>query len=116
VSGQKLNGKLTLGENTADNGGVRVAYLALMDTLAKDASKGPEVDGFTPAQQFFISYGQIWCQNSTDEVARLRARTDEHSPGEFRVNGVVRNFDAFGKAFNCKEGAPMMPVKGCRVW
>jgi putative endopeptidase len=116
VEGQKLNGKLTLGENTADNGGVRIAYLALMDTLAKDPKAVSDVSGFNAEQQFFISYGQLWCENSTDEVARLRAKTDSHSPGEFRVNGVVQNFDAFGKAFGCKVGQPMMPAKSCRVW
>ncbi len=116
VEGQKLNGKLTLGENTADNGGLRIAYLALMDTLAKNPKAAGDVGGFSPEQQFFISYGQLWCENSTDQVARLRAKTDSHSPGEFRVNGVVQNFDAFGKAFGCKVGQPMMPVKSCRVW
>jgi len=116
VPGQKLNGNLTLGENTADNGGVRIAYRALLDTLAKDPSAGPDVDGFTPAQQFFISYGQIWCENTREEFARLMARTNEHSPGEFRVNGVLRNFDQFGNAFHCKPGGPMTPAKGCRVW
>jgi putative endopeptidase len=114
--GQKLNGKLTLGENTADNGGVRIAYLALMDTLAKNPSAAGDVSGYNAQQQFFISYGQLWCENSTEEVKRLRAKTDPHSPGEFRVNGVVQNFDAFGKAFGCKVGQPMMPVKSCRVW
>jgi putative endopeptidase len=116
VADQKLNGKLTLGENTADNGGVRIAYLALMNTLKADPSAAKEMDGYTPAQQFFISYGQIWCQNQTEAISRMRARVDPHSPGEFRVNGVVQNFDSFGKAFGCKPGQPMMPLKSCRVW
>jgi len=78
-----LNGKLTLGENTADNGGVRVAYMALMQTLAEAAKKpGPgAIDGFTPEQRFFLGFGQVWCQNETEESARLRANVDPHSPG-----------------------------------
>ena len=116
VPGQKLNGKLTLSENTADNGALRIAYIALMDTLKQDSKAAQDVDGYTPAQQYFISFGQILCENRTDAVSRLGARTDPHSPGEFRVNGVVQNFDAFGKAFGCKVGDPMMPAHSCRVW
>jgi len=116
VPGQKLSGQLTLGENTADNGGVRIAYIALMDALAKNPQAAGTVDGFSPEQQFFISFGQLWCENATEQTSRLRAKTDTHSPGAFRVNGVVQNFDAFGKAFGCKVGQPMMPVKSCRVW
>jgi putative endopeptidase len=116
--GQKLNGKLTLGENTADNGGIRIAYLALMNTLAAQGTgtKAPELDGYTLQQQFFIAFGQVWCSNSTDESARLLARTDPHSPGKWRVNGTVQNFEEFGKAFNCKKGQPMYPENSCRVW
>jgi len=116
VSGAKLDGKLTLGENTADNGGLRIAYIALEDTLKKDPKAVGVVDGYTPEQQYFISFGQIWCENRTEQLSRLRAKTDEHSPGEFRVNGTVQNFDAFGKAFSCKPGQPMLPLKSCRVW
>jgi len=114
VEGVKLKGKLTLGENAADNGGVRLAYMALMDSLAKHAI--PKEDGFTPAQQFFIGYAQIWCQNSTEESARVRAATDPHSPGEFRVNGVVQNLPQFGEAFSCKMGDAMIAEHPCRVW
>ncbi|HEU0140130.1 MAG TPA: M13 family metallopeptidase, partial [Bryobacteraceae bacterium] len=85
----KLNGKLTLGENTADNGGLRIAYMALMDAL--EGRAGQKIDGFTPAQRFFISWGQVWCQNVTPEAARMRALVDPHSPGQWRVNGVVSN-------------------------
>ena len=116
--GQKLNGHLTLGENTADNGGLRIAYQALMSTLAKeDAQASAKIDGYTPAQRYFISFGQIWCENRTEQVARVRAKTDPHSSGEWRVKGAVQNFDEFGKAFGCKVGQPMMPAGGgCRVW
>ncbi len=117
--GQNLNGHLTLGENTADNGGLRIAYQALMSVLAKDGAKAEDakIDGYTPAQRFFISFGQIWCENRTEQVARVRAKTDPHSSGEWRVKGTVQNFDEFGKAFGCKVGQPMMPANGgCRVW
>ncbi len=117
VPGAKLNGKLTLGENTADNGGLRIAYQALMSVLA---SQGPAadkpIDGYTPEQRFFISFAQVWCQNSTDQIARVRVKTDPHSPGQWRTDGSVQNFDEFGKAFGCKKGQPMMPDNACRVW
>ena len=116
--GANLNGKLTLGENTADNGGIRIAFLALQNTLAAEGKNvdGPKSDGFTPAQQFFISYGQIWCESRRPEYSRMMVKVDPHSPGKFRVNGVVENFDEFGKAFHCKKGSPMYPENSCRVW
>jgi putative endopeptidase len=117
VAGTHLNGKLTLGENTADNGGIRIAYQALMSTLAaENASPDKKIDDYTAPQRFFISFAQVWCENRTDEVQRVSAKTDPHSPGMFRVNGVVRNFDEFGKAFGCHKGQPMMPDDACRVW
>ena len=115
VPGLKLNGQLTLGENTADNGGLRLAYMALMDTLAKEAPP-PEIDGYTPAQRFFLAFGQVWCSNVREQAARNYVLTDPHSPGNWRVNGAVQNFDQFGKAFGCKKGAPMYPETSCRVW
>ncbi|MFP5235264.1 MAG: M13 family metallopeptidase [Acidobacteriota bacterium] len=112
-----LNGKLTLGENTADNGGLRIAYMALLDTL-KDQGKSidEKIDGYTEAQRYFIGFAQVWCQNQTEQSARQSALVDPHSPGKWRVNGTVQNFDAFGKAFGCKKGQPMYPVNSCRVW
>ncbi len=121
--GQNLNGHLTLGENTADNGGLRIAYQALMQTLATEGAAAEpgyvdgKRDGYTPAQRFFIAFGQVWCQNSTEQSARVLAKTDPHSPGKWRTNGSVQNFDEFGKAFGCKVGQPMMPASGgCRTW
>jgi putative endopeptidase len=119
--GQKQNGKLTLGENTADNGGIRIAFQALQATLAKQGitdldGKQDIVDGYTPAQRFFIAFGQVWCENKTEQAARISAKTDPHSAGRFRTDGTVQNFDEFGKAFGCKVGQPMMPEKSCRVW
>ena len=113
VPGVHLNGKLTLGENTADNGGVRLALMALLHTIGNDH---PKIDGFTPEQRFFLSFGQIWCQNQREESMRLRARTDPHSPGKFRVNGVLENMPEFEKAFSCKAGQPMVAANACRVW
>ncbi len=114
---QKLNGKLTLGENTADNGGMRIAYMALLDTLAAEGKAASEkIDGFTESQRYFIGFAQVWCENHSDEVARQLALTDPHSPGKWRVNGAVQNFDEFGKAFGCKKGQPMYPQASCRVW
>jgi putative endopeptidase len=114
---QKLNGKLTLGENTADNGGLRIAYMALLDTLAQDGkSVEDKIDGFTEKQRYFMGFAQVWCENMTEATARQRALTDPHSPGRWRVNGSVQNFDEFGKAFGCKKGQPMYPDNSCRVW
>jgi putative endopeptidase len=118
ADGQKLNGKLTLGENTADNGGIRIAYQALMTTLAQEGGNAmtKEIDGYTPEQRFFLAFGQVWCENTTEQAARVRAKTDPHSSGEWRTKGTVQNFDEFGKAFGCKVGQPMMPTNSCRVW
>ena len=114
---QKENGKLTLGENTADNGGLRIAYMALLDTLAAQGkSIDDKIDGYTEAQRYFLGFAQVWCTNETEEMARTLALADPHSYDRWRVNGVVQNFEVFGKAFGCKKGQPMYPVKSCRVW
>ena len=116
-----VNGKLTLGENIADLGGLKLAFLAYLDhaqragidfTIKGDAEYGE----LTPQQQFFVAYGQGWCQNNRPEDLRLRVQTDPHSPEEFRVNGVVVNLPEFQKAFGCKTGAPMAPAKRCAIW
>jgi predicted metalloendopeptidase len=110
----KLNGRLTLGENTADNGGLKLAYMALMSIIGDTPVK--PIDGYTPAQRYFLAYGQIWCQNVTDQEARKRVLTDPHSPGRWRVNGAVQNSAAFQQAFGCKAGQPMVAENACRVW
>ena len=110
----KLNGRLTLGENTADNGGLKIAYLALNNILANAPVK--PIDGYTPQQRFFLAYGQIWCQNVTDAEARRLAIVDPHSPGRWRVNGAVQNSAGFAEAFGCKAGQPMVRENACRVW
>ena len=109
-----LKGKLTLGENTADNGGVRIAYMALLDDLAANPEK--PADGYTPDQRFFVGWAQIWCESYRPEFARMLATVDEHSPGKYRVNGVVGNMPEFEKAYGCKPGAPMIRKPACRVW
>jgi len=109
-----VKGELTLGENTADNGGLKLAYMALTDIIGNTQVK--PIDGYTPQQRFFLAYGQIWCQNVTDQQARVSAITDPHSPGRWRVNGAVQNSAAFQEAFGCKAGQPMVRENACRVW
>ncbi len=110
----KLNGRLTLGENTADNGGLKLAYMALKSII--DDSPVKPIDGYTPEQRYFLAFGQIWCQNVTDQQARKLALIDPHSPGQWRVNGAVQNSAGFEKAFGCKAGQPMVSANACRVW
>jgi endothelin-converting enzyme/putative endopeptidase len=114
VDDVKVNGKLTLGENAADNGGTRIALMAYLASAG--AAAGKTVDGFTPEQRFFISYGQGWCQNTRPERERMLAQTNPHAPARYRVNGVVSNMPEFAKAFSCKADAPMARANACRVW
>ncbi len=112
-----LNGKLTLGENTADNGGVKLSFLAMQNYMkAQPNAIKNDVEGFTPEQRFFLGYAQVWCQNVTEQTSRMLAITDPHSPGQFRVNGVVVNSDAFQQAFGCKAGQPMVSADRCQPW
>jgi putative endopeptidase len=117
VDDVKLNGKLTLGENTADNGGLRLAYEAfLADAQRKGIDLTAKQDGYDAVQQFFLSFAQNWCSNERPEMVRLQVQTDEHSPEKFRILGVIENMPEFGKAFGCKPGQPMMPANACHVW
>lgn len=114
VDDVKLNGKLTLGENTADNGGLRIAYMGLVDTIA---SKEPApIDGMTYQQRFFLGFANVWCGQRTDAFTRMLATIDPHSPGRWRVNGTVSNMPEFRDAFHCKPGAAMVRQNSCRVW
>ena len=115
VPGLHLNGKLTLGENTADNGGLRLA-MASLDELKKGGKVPADVNGFTPEQRLFLGFGQVWCMNATPEILRLLTQVDPHSDSHSRVQGPLSNAPEFGKAFSCKPGDPMMPAKTCRVW
>ncbi|MGH9483384.1 MAG: M13-type metalloendopeptidase, partial [Terriglobales bacterium] len=115
LPGVHLNGKLTLGENVGDNGGARIAYMAMETALAAqpDARIGP----YDRAQRFFLGFGQAFCENVTPEFARLLANADPHSPGRFRANGVVTNMPEFAQAFHCGPGDPMTAKPtACRVW
>jgi endothelin-converting enzyme/putative endopeptidase len=110
----KINSKLTLGEDLADLGGTMLAYKAWK--LATQSQKLTNADGFTPDQRFFIGMAQWACNNERDENKRLMAVTNPHSPGKWRINGLVANMPEFGAAFQCKVGQPMMRKNACRVW
>jgi endothelin-converting enzyme/putative endopeptidase len=110
----KINGKLTLGEDVADLGGLLLAYMAWKQDT-KNGTIDP-IDGLTPEQRFFVGYGQSWCGQTRDETKRLRATVDPHSPEKYRTNGVVSNMPEFQEAFHCKAGSPMVNQNRCRVW
>ena len=110
----KINGKLTLGEDVADLGGLLLAYMAWKQDT-KDQKLEP-IEGLTPEQRFFVGYGQSWCGQVRDESKRLRATVDPHSPEKYRTNGVVSNMPEFQEAFHCKAGSPMVNQNRCRVW
>jgi len=118
VDDLKLNGKLTLGENAADNGGARIAYMALQQMIADDKTgkAGQKIDGYTPEQRFFLGFGRVWCEKRRPEFSRARVLTDPHSPGRYRTNGTVQNMPEFQKAWGCKAGQPMVAENACRVW
>jgi predicted metalloendopeptidase len=114
VDDLKLNGKLTLGENTADNGGLRIAYMAMLNLFA--GKEPPSTDGLTPEQRFFLGWANVWCTNTTPAFSRMLVNLDPHSPGKNRVNGTVSNMPEFRAAFHCPANAPMVNQNACRVW
>jgi putative endopeptidase len=116
VDDLKLNGKLTLGENTADNGGARIALMALRHELAQDPDLGKKVDGYTSDQRYFLGFGRVWCEKRRPEFQRMLVSVDSHSPGRYRVDGTVQNMPEFQQAWGCKAGQPMVSVNACRVW
>ncbi|GAC1430943.1 MAG: M13 family metallopeptidase [Terriglobales bacterium] len=118
VDDLKLNGKLTLGENTADNGGARISLMALEHMISDDKTgkESENIDGYTPEQRYFLGFGRVWCEKIRPEFSRMLVTVDPHSPGRFRVNGVVQNMPEFQKAWGCKAGQPMVRVNACRVW
>jgi predicted metalloendopeptidase len=118
VDDLKLNGRLTLGENTADNGGARVALMALEHLIADDKTgkEGQKIDGYTPEQRFFLGFARVWCEKRRPEMTRTSVLTDPHSPGKYRVDGVVQNMPEFQKAWGCKAGQPMVAENACHVW
>lgn len=116
LPGLPCNGELTLGENMADHGGLNVSFQAFQNAMKKNPLK--TVDGFTPEQRFFLSYGLIWAQNQTDESVRMLTKSDPHSLGKWRVNGALPHIDAWYKAFNItkKDKLYLDPKKRVVVW
>jgi len=110
----KINGKLTLGEDVADLGGLILAYMAWKDDTQGQTLE--PIDDLTPDQRFFVGYGQSWCGQTRDETKRLRATVDPHSPEKYRTNGVVTNMPQFQEAFHCKAGSPVVNQNRCSVW
>jgi predicted metalloendopeptidase len=115
VAGVKLNGENTTGENIADIGGTKLALTAYR-ALRASAPDTVVADGFTEDQQFFLGFGQAWCQKARPEFEKLLATVDVHSPAKWRVNGAVSDTPDFAKAFSCKAGAKMRPANACVVW
>jgi endothelin-converting enzyme/putative endopeptidase len=117
LPGVKVNGQLTLGENIGDLGGISMAYSAYQKYIAAKYPNAapPVIDGFTGNQRFFLGFAQLWRQIKTDDTMRNQILTDPHSPGEFRANGVVRNFDPWYAAFDVKESNALFLPKADRV-
>jgi len=112
---QFVKGELTLGEDIADMGGVKLAFHAYKK-LRGGADKQIVADGFTEDQQFFIAVGQAWCSKDRPEETQRRLTVDPHAPPKFRVYGALRNLPDFAKAFSCAPGTPMHPTNSCQVW
>ncbi len=116
VGDLKANGHLTLGENIADQGGLRISYDAFKTT--QQFQEGKEIDGFTPVQRFYLSYGRIWAEHMTEEAIYQQTKSDPHSIGRNRVNATLRNIDTWYDAFGVKEGDKMWlaPAERAIVW
>jgi endothelin-converting enzyme/putative endopeptidase len=114
VDNIKINSKLTSGEDVADLGGTLLAYLAWHEATRE--MKLQSADGFSPEQRFFVGFAQWACENVRPEELRANAITDPHSPGKYRINGIVSDLPEFQRAFGCKAGQPMVRVKACKVW
>jgi putative endopeptidase len=112
LPGLNIDGAATLNENIADLGGLKLSYAA----FEAQAKRGSAMGGFTPEAQFFLSFAQLWCSNSSDDTLRNQIATDPHSPAKFRVNGVVRNLPEFARAFSCPAGSPLAPPNRCEIW
>ncbi len=112
VDNEHVNGHLTLGENIADLGGIKLAHAAFRVAFPKPAKIG----AFTDDQLFYLGVAQAWCTNRRDAMARVRVKTDPHSPPRFRVNGPLQNLPDFAAAYQCKPGAKMIREKACIVW
>jgi putative endopeptidase len=117
-AGVKQNGHLTQGEDTADNGGLRLAFMAVNNKLQAEGKSldAKEGDGWTPRQKFFVSYAYSWCEQVRPEFMRTLVLTNPHSIPKYRVNNVISNMPEFQEAFACKKGSPMVRADQCRVW
>lgn len=109
------NGKLVLGESIADLGGLTIAHAALRRSLAGKPEPAP-IDGLTAEQRFFLGWAQVWESCMRPELARLRARTNEHPLSQFRINGPLSNMDLFSQAYSCKAGDAMIRAERCKIW
>ena len=116
LDGIHVNGKLTLGENIADLGGLKLAFYAMKTRLAQTKVPPVASDGFSPDQQFFLGFAQSWCGKIRDEALRHQVATNPHSPAHLRVNGPLSNLPEFAQAFECKPNAKMMRADRCEVW
>jgi len=113
--GLNINGKLTLGENIADLGGLSMAYAAFQKSL-EGKPKPANIDGFTPEQRFFLGWAQVWATKSTAEFERQQVLTDPHSHARYRANGPLSNLPQFAEAFGCKQGNAMVRTDFCKIW
>ncbi|XP_025407064.1 endothelin-converting enzyme homolog [Sipha flava] len=118
VNGHNINGKRTLGENIADNGGLKAAYRAYIKLLKEKRAQPNRLPAvhLTTQQLFFVSFAQVWCSSSTEESLKLQIEKDLHAPSQYRVNGPLSNFEEFSKVFNCPLGTPMNPEEKCIIW
>jgi putative endopeptidase len=116
-SATHVSGKLTLGENIADLGGLKIAFLALQKALAQSGRPGP-IEGYTPEQRFFLSYARVWRQITRPEALRMRLNVDPHAPLNWRVNGPLSNMPEFAAAWGCSPGDPMVRPDSlrARIW
>jgi putative endopeptidase len=115
TGGAKVDGQLTLGENIADIGGVKLAFAAYR-ALRASAPEADIADGFTEDQQFFLSAGQVWCAKLRPEMEAMLVTVDPHAPAQWRVNGTLAATPEFARAFRCKPGSAMRPPNACVVW
>lgn len=118
LPGKKINGKLTLGENIGDNGGLNIAFRALQNDLKANPALNKTIDGFTPEQRFFLSWATVWAGNARPEFVDRQIKTDPHSPAEARVNAALPQIDAWYKAFNVKKGDKLFldKKKRANIW